>query len=59
MTRRQLEKLGQAEGLLFDLHQQLKGSYGHAEEAKRLGSILGKLNNLKTMKGPKRDGDII
>lgn len=59
MTRRQLEKLGQAEDLLLELYYQLRNTYGHGKEVKRLDTILGKVNELKYVEGPKRDGNLI
>lgn len=59
MTERQMTKLLLAEDILLELYGQLKGKRGHTDEAKRLDVILGKVNNLKNMKGPKRDANLI
>lgn len=59
MTERQMTKLLLAEDILLELYTQLRDKRGHANEAKRLDVILGKVNNLKNMKGPKRDVNLI
>jgi hypothetical protein len=59
MTERQMTKLLLAEDILLELHEQLKGTWGHGTETKRLDTILRKLNELKGMKGPKRNVNFI
>lgn len=59
MTERQMRQLLLAEDILLELYGQLRGKRGHAVEAKRLDTILGKVNDLKYVKGPKRDASLI
>lgn len=59
MTERQMRQLLLAEDILLELYGQLRDKRGHMDEAKRLDVILGKINNLKYVKGPKRNVNFI
>ena len=47
MTREQLEKIQQAEDELLSVFWDIREERGHKKMAKRLDTILGKINDLK------------
>lgn len=49
MNENTLEKLMVAEDILLDVFQEIREKRGYAKEAKRLDSILGKLNQLQEL----------
>ena len=47
MENKPLDKLIEAEDILLDVYYEIRDKRGYTSEAKRLDSILGKLNNLQ------------